>query len=102
MVKTGFSAVIGSWNTIEILLPLTCRISGSGSDSRSLPLTKICPERMRPGGSATRRMIESAVALLPEHDSPTTPSVAQDEIEKETSSTARKLTPSEENCVLRC
>ena len=31
---------------------------------------------MRPGGSATRRRIESAVTLLPQPDSPTTPSVS--------------------------
>ena len=43
---------------------------------------------MRPGGSAIRRMSESAVTLLPQPDSPTIASVAPRSSEKDTPSTA--------------
>ena len=43
---------------------------------------------MRPGGSATRRMRESAVTLLPQPDSPTIASVSPRSSENDTPSTA--------------
>ena len=41
--------------------------------SRSVPSKRIAPPTIRPGGSATRRRMDSAVTLLPHPDSPTTP-----------------------------
>ena len=74
--STGLSEVIGSWKIIEISLPRMRSISGSLSSSRSRPSKRIAPPTMRPGGLATRRRIDSAVTLLPQPDSPTTPSVS--------------------------
>src|SRR5215475_14456595 len=51
------------------------------------------PSTMRPGGCGMSRMIESAVTLLPQPDSPTTPSVSPLSMWKSTPSTAR-TTPS--------
>ena len=75
-VKTGFSEVMGSWKIIEISLPRIFRICAGGKSSRFLPLYMIRPSVMRPGGVGIRRMIDSAVTLLPQPDSPTTPSVS--------------------------
>ena len=46
------------------------------------------PPTMRPGGSGTSRMIDSAVTLLPQPDSPTIASVSPRRTWNETSSTA--------------
>src|SRR5690349_24899974 len=46
------------------------------------------PPTTRPGGSGTRRITESAVRLLPQPLSPTTPRVPPGGREKDTSSTA--------------
>jgi len=73
---TGLSEVIGSWKIIEIRLPRTSRISSSSSASRSVPSSMIEPPTILPGGSGTRRMIDSAVTLLPQPDSPTIASVS--------------------------
>ena len=75
IVKTGLSAVIGSWKISAISAPRTARISRSGSVSRSRPLKRMLPPAMRPGGW-TSRMIDSAVTDLPLPDSPTSPSVS--------------------------
>ena len=40
-----------------------------------MPSKRIEPPAMRPGGCGTRPMIDSAVTLLPQPDSPTMPSV---------------------------
>ena len=42
----------------------------------SSPLKKISPATILPGGLGIRRMIDSPVMLLPQPDSPTTPSVS--------------------------
>ena len=55
---------------------------------RSTPASRTEPPTMRPGGSATRRMSESAVTLLPQPDSPTMASISPRFSEKETPSTA--------------
>ena len=86
-VKTGLSEVIGSWKIIEIWLPRTSRISSSESFSRSRPSSRISPSTILPG-RPMRRMIDSAVMLLPQPDSPTTPSVLPSSIAKLTPSTA--------------
>src|SRR5688500_3286336 len=59
------------------------------------------PPLTRPGGSATSRMIESAVTLLPHPDSPTTPSVLRRGISSEMPSTARTVPCSVRNSVTR-
>src|SRR5688572_28292406 len=59
------------------------------------------PPTMRPGGDATRRMMESDVTLLPHPDSPTTASVSPGATEKETPSTARTMPSRVKKCVFR-
>src|SRR5687768_10087799 len=54
---------------------------------------------MRPGGCGTRPMIESAVTLLPQPDSPTMPRVRPRSRRRSTPSTARTSPRSEAKCV---
>src|SRR5688500_13616745 len=54
---------------------------------------------MRPGGCGTRPMIDSAVTLLPQPDSPTMPRVRPGSSLKSTPSTARTSPPSPANTV---
>ncbi len=75
-VSSGLSEVIGSWKIIEMSLPRIASISLSLSSSRFVPSNRMAPPTIRPGGSATRRRMDSAVTLLPQPDSPTTPSVS--------------------------
>ena len=93
VVITGLSEVIGSWKIIEISAPRTRCISRSGRASRSRPRKSTWPPAMRPGGSRTRRRIDSAVTDLPLPLSPTTPSVPPARIAKLTPSTARNSPP---------
>ena len=88
MVITGLSEVIGSWKIIETSLPRTRRIAASSSARSSVPSRRTEPPTMRPGGSATRRMSESAVTLLPQPDSPTMARVSPRPRVNETRSTA--------------
>ena len=76
MVRTGFSDVIGSWKIIAISLPRIDRTSLSDIWRMSSPLKMTSPAAILPGGVGIKRMIESPVMLLPEPDSPTTPSVS--------------------------
>ncbi len=86
-VCSGLSEVIGSWKMMEMRLPRTCRISGSGAWSKSLPSRKISPVGCCvPGGS--RRRIESAETVLPEPDSPTSATVSPFWMSNETLRTA--------------
>src|SRR5438067_8036986 len=96
--NAGLSEVIGSWKIIESLSPRRLRIRLAGSVSRSTPSKSASPPSMRPGGCGTRRMMESAVTLLPQPDSPTMPSVRPRARLKSTPSTARTtpLSPSNE------
>ena len=88
-VSTGLSEVIGSWKIIEIALAADRGASrASSSASRSVPSRRTEPPTMRPGGSATRRMSDSAVTLLPQPDSPTIASVSPRPSANETPSTA--------------
>ncbi|MNK87097.1 hypothetical protein D3C87_1070260 [compost metagenome] len=89
-VSTGFSEVIGSWKIIEMRLPRICRISRSLSCIRSVPRRRTAP-MWRPGGVGTSRRIESAVTLLPQPDSPTTPSVRPARTVYDTPSTERTV-----------
>jgi hypothetical protein len=100
-VYTGFRLVIGSWKTIDTALPRTDCISRSESFSRSRPSSSIAPDSMRPGGSATRRRIDSAVTVLPEPLSPTSATVVAAGTWKDTSSTARSVPSSVRKLVTR-
>ena len=88
MVSTGLSEVIGSWKIIAMSLPRTARIASSLSASRSTPASLTVPPAMRPGGSGTSRISDSAVMLLPQPDSPTIASVSCGASVKLTPSTA--------------
>ena len=88
IVRTGFRNVLGSWNTIAILAPLTFRISDSDFWSRFSPCSRISPSSIFPGGSGIRRMRERAVTDLPEPVSPTSPSVSPSMISRSTPSRA--------------
>ena len=66
MVITGLSEVIGSWKIIEISLPRMSRMAASSRPSEVDAVERTEPPTMRPGGSATRRIRESAVTLLPQ------------------------------------
>src|SRR6266850_1306149 len=87
--NAGLSEVIGSWKIIDSLSPRRSRSRAAGSFSRSSPSNSTSPAAMRPGGCGTRPMIESAVTLLPQPDSPTMPSVRPRSRRKSTPSTAR-------------
>ena len=69
MVRTGFSAPKGSWNTIPTLARRKAAISDGRSPRMSRPSNKMRPEAVSPCGS--RRMIEWQVMLLPLPLSPT-------------------------------
>ena len=76
-VNTGFSEVIGSWKIIEMRLPRTSRMRASAGLQQILVLEPDRgPQLMRPGGVGISRSSASAVMLLPQPDSPTTPSVS--------------------------
>src|SRR5438034_1361049 len=89
MESTGFSEVIGSWKIIAISRPRTRRISSSESVRRSRPLKVTFPPTIWPAGCETSRMIESALTLLPQPDSPTSATVSPSFTSHETSSAAR-------------
>src|SRR4051794_40788327 len=93
MVSTGVRLVIGSWKIMAMRLPRIARIAPSSRVSRSVPSKCTEPRTVRPSRGGKRRMIESAVTLLPQPDSPTMPSVSPGETSNDTPSTAR-VTPS--------
>ena len=74
MVLTGFSAVIGSWNTMPMSSPRMPHSSASDFDRSSSPSSWIDPPLRAEFGSSC--MIESAVIDLPDPDSPMTPSTS--------------------------
>ena len=79
---------MGSWKIMEIWQPRILRISLRAEASRSSPRTGFSRRRSAPEGSGTSRMMERAVTLLPQPDSPTTPRVSPPRISKSTPSTA--------------
>src|SRR5579863_6288460 len=85
---TGLSDVIGSWKIIEISLPRMRCISFSPPLAELRPRKKISPPTIRPTSLSSSRMIESAVTLLPQPDSPTRPTVSPSAISKLTPLTA--------------
>ena len=66
-----------------------------------MPSNRIAPPRIRPGGLGTSRRIEAAVTLLPQPDSPTSPSVRPASIVNDTPSTARTSPASVSNPTFR-
>src|SRR5581483_9171170 len=86
---------------MPISLLRIARISDGPSGTRSRPCHRICPATMRAGGIATSLRTESAVTVLPQPDSPTTPSVSPAAIARSTPSTARTMPSSVEKCTLR-
>ncbi len=85
-MNTGFSEVIGSWNTQAISLPRSACNSASEAFSRSRPSYSMTPERCALSGSRLR--IDIAVTLLPEPDSPTSATVVCSGMSKLTPLTA--------------
>src|SRR5450759_4660869 len=89
-----------SWKIMEIWFPRISRISSSGMSIRFFPSNVMVPPTMRPGRSMSR-MTDSAVTLLPQPDSPTTPSVAPLRMLKLTPSTAFTRPSAVAKCVCR-
>src|SRR5260221_7286514 len=87
ILNTGLSDVIGSWKTMAMSLPRTWRMSRSEIPARSRPLKRTSPPVIFPGG-ATSRMMDMAVTLLPQPDSPTSATASPLRTLKETLSTA--------------
>ena len=100
MVNTGLSDVIGSWKTMAMRAPRTRRIASASLSSRSSPSRRMRPATICPGGG-TSRMIDSDVTLLPQPDSPTSPSTSPRSMAKLTPSTARTVPAPVANCVRR-
>ena len=99
MVMTGLRLLIGSWKIIAMSRPRSFSISVSGRSSRSRPARRMRPETRAKGGS--RRMIESAVMLLPEPDSPTRASVSRAAMLKLISFSTASQRPSAGSSVVR-
>ncbi|MGY3120698.1 hypothetical protein ACVWXQ_004635 [Bradyrhizobium sp. S3.14.4] len=86
MVSTGLRLVIGSWKIMATSLPRTSVMLASDSVSRSRPASVTRPST-RPLSFGMSRMMESAVTLLPEPDSPTIATVSLAAISNDTSRT---------------
>src|ERR1700733_11395092 len=89
--NVGSRDVIGSWKTIPMSLPRTLRISALDSRTRSRPSSSTCPATIRPPGGSSR-ISEVPSMVLPEPDSPTSPSVSPSSMVKLTPSTACTVT----------
>ena len=74
MVCSGFSAVMGSWNTMPIFAPRRAHSAASSSEVSSCPARRMEPETFAPSGS--RPISASAVMDLPQPDSPINPTVS--------------------------
>ncbi len=86
-VMVGFSEVSGSWKIMPISLPRIFRICSSDKAVRSWPLSLMLPVAMCPP-VGSRFMIDKAVIVLPQPDSPTMPRVSPGSSWNETPSTA--------------
>jgi hypothetical protein len=75
IVNSGFNDAIGSCRIIAIFLPRMWRISSGDFASRSSPSNSILPPAFFAAVGSSRR-IDSASVVLPDPDSPTTPSVS--------------------------
>src|SRR5262249_22292105 len=88
MRSTGLSVIIGSWKIIASLAPRSARSRSSGVPTSSSPRKRIDPPMTRPGGSTSPK-IEKPVTVLPEPDSPTSPSTSPRSTVKVTPATGR-------------
>src|SRR5882724_10394673 len=100
MVITGLRLVIGSWKIMATSLPRTSRIACSGSVRRSRPASLMLPW-IRPLSCGMSRMMERAVTLLPEPDSPTIATVSFAATSNDTFRTTGIHCPSRMNEVVR-
>ena len=98
---TGFSDVIGSWKIIEMRRPRRSRNSSGWSSSRSTPSKSTLPPATWPAGLGRRPMIAREVTLLPQPDSPTTPTVSWAWTSKVTPRTAWTRPDEDENSTSR-
>ena len=76
IVSTGLSEVIGSWKIIAMSPPRSSRNSFLRMPIRSRPSNVAWPATIRPGGTGISPSIDMTLTLLPEPDSPTTPTVS--------------------------
>ncbi len=85
---SGLSALIGSWNTIEMRSPRSLRICAASSFVRSVPSssTRLLLSIDTRGGSRPR--IACAVIDLPEPDSPTRQTISFSAMSSDSRSTA--------------
>jgi hypothetical protein len=75
-VYTGFSEVIGSWKIIAISLARILLHLLAGQRHQVRPCHSTCPATILPGGMSISFITVLAVTLLPQPDSPTTPTVS--------------------------
>src|SRR5712692_12096184 len=101
MVRAGLREVMGSWSTMAICFPLTCRISAGLFCSRSSPWNRTRPPTTRPAGSGTSRTRERQVTDFPDPDSPTRARVSPASRLKLTPSTALVIPRRVKKYVLR-
>ncbi len=87
MVIVGLSEVSGSWKIMPISLPRMWRIASSDSVLSSWPSSLMLPPTIEPP-PGSRFMIDNAVIVLPQPDSPTMPSVSPGSTWSVTPSTA--------------
>ncbi len=88
MRMSGLSELMASWKLIATRSPRMRRSASSSMSSTSRPSMTILPVTIRPG-SGTRRMIDKPSVVLPQPDSPTTPTVSPAATRSPTPSTAR-------------
>ncbi len=90
---SGFSDVMGSWNTMVMALPRIRRMAGSDASRRSWPANRMRPPSTSAPEDSSRRAIAMAVTDLPDPDSPTSANVPPRSSANETPSTARVVRP---------
>ena len=90
---SGLSAVIGSWKIMPMRLPRSSRRRAAEASWISSPSSTMRP-LPSDSGRRSRPMTASAVMLLPQPDSPTSPKASPRPISKETFSTALNDAPS--------
>ena len=91
-VKTGFSAVEGSWKTMATSVPRSSRTRFGPTVSTSSPVRSTAPEATAVSGSRPRIVL--AVTVLPDPDSPTIASTSPDRTVRLTPCTALTSPPS--------
>ena len=85
--RTGFSALRGFCDTMPTRVPRVRRIATSSARNMSTPATSTVPERVT-SARANAPTIERRIIVLPEPDSPTTPSASPGATSSDTPSTA--------------